>query len=108
MTQDRRIHSRIKTRLPARVVCGGESVEGVIENVGQGGVFFATEVLEVLLDDGSEVEVEFEAWRGEERVQLRLPSTLLRTERYFDGTAVVRAFAIRFHEPIDVESLRFE
>ncbi|MCE9636616.1 MAG: PilZ domain-containing protein [Planctomycetes bacterium] len=108
MSQDRRIHSRIRTRLPARLVRGAESVEGVVENVGQGGVFFATETLEVALDDGTDVEVEFEAWRGEQRVQLRLPSTILRAERYFDGTVVVRAFAIRFQEPIDISTYRFE
>ena len=107
MGQERRIHARVKTRVPARLVRGAEQVDGVIENVGEGGVFFATEILEVPLDDGSDVKVEFEAARGGAPAQMSVPGTVLRSERYFDGTAVVRAFAIRFHAPLDVAALTF-
>ena len=108
MGQERRIHSRVKTRVPARVARGGDSVEGVLENVGEGGVFFATEVLEVPLDDGSDVDVEFDALQSGTPVHMKIPGTVLRSERYFDGTAVVRAFAIRFHASIDVTTLSFD
>jgi hypothetical protein len=96
MSRERRIHSRVRTKIRAVVHHGAEAVEGVLENVGEGGVFFATEILEVLIDDGAEVTVEFGGKRGEAPVQLRVPGTVLRTERYFDGQAVVRAFAIKF------------
>jgi hypothetical protein len=36
-----------------------------------------------------------------------VPGTILRAERYFDGAAVVRAFAIRFHQPIELAGLSF-
>lgn len=105
MSQDRRIHSRVKTRVPARLLRGGDVVEGVIENIGEGGVFFATEILELPMDDGAEVTVEFRAVRDGTQQTVQLAGTVLRTERYFDGTAVVRAFAIRFDEPLDVTTL---
>jgi hypothetical protein len=105
MSQDRRIHSRLKTRAPARLLRAGDVVEGVIENIGEGGVFFATEILELPVDDGAEVTVEFRASRGGPAETVQLAGTVLRTERYFDGTAVVRAFAIRFDDPIDVTTL---
>lgn len=105
MSQERRIHTRTKTRVPARLVRGPDTVEGVIENIGEGGVFFATEVLEVALDDASEVSVDFEATYEGKPTSMRIPGTVLRSERYFDGTAVVRAFAIRFRDSLDVTKL---
>lgn len=110
MSRERRIHARVRTRIHAclRFPASGEVVEGVIENVGEGGVFFATEVLEVLVDDGAEVIVEFEGTRAGALVPFRVPSTVLRTERYFDGAAVVRAFAIRFVESQALGDVTFE
>lgn len=105
MSRDRRIHSRHRTHLPARVLHHGEALEGAIENVGEGGVFFATEVLEQPVDEGSDVEVELDGVRDGQPVHLRVPGTVLRTERYFDGASVVRSFAIRFREPIDLAGL---
>jgi PilZ domain-containing protein len=107
MSQDRRIHSRVSTHVPARVVVGGETLEGAVENLGEGGVFFATQVLEQPVDEGSAVEVEIEGIREGSAVLLRLPGRVLRAERYFDGTAVVRAFAIRFDRQIELAGLTF-
>lgn len=110
MSADRRIHARVTTRIPGRLVRGGDVIDGVVENVGQGGVFFATEVLEVPVDDGAEVVVEFTARRdaAPDPERLRLAGTVLRSERYFDGTAVVRAFAVRFAAPLDLAGLAFD
>jgi hypothetical protein len=107
MSQDRRIHSRLATHVPARVLHGGECLEGTVENVGEGGVFFATEILEQPVDEGSDVDVEIQGFRDGQPVALKIPGTVLRTERYFDGSAVVRAFAIRFREPIVLAGLSF-
>jgi len=95
---DRRVHPRTKTDVPTSLEHEGQKVDGVIENIGRGGVFFATEELELVVDDGAEVTLRFEA-DGKPCERL---GTVLRTERYFDGTKVVRAFAIRFAEPYEV------
>jgi hypothetical protein len=105
MTSDRRIHSRIRTRIPARVRHGAECVEGFIENLGQGGAFFATDVLEVRIDDGADADVEFEVRRSGAAEPVRRHGTVLRSERYFDGENVVRAFAIRFDAELDLAGL---
>jgi hypothetical protein len=107
MGQERRIHSRLPTHVPARVLHGGECLDGTVENIGEGGVFFATEILEQPVDEGSDVDVEIRGTRDGVPVTLRIPGTILRTERYFDGAAVVRAFAIRFREPIQLAGLSF-
>ena len=105
MTQDRRIHTRVKTHVPARIHRGTEHVEGVIENLGEGGVFFATEVLEMSLDEGAAVDVAFTLDRNGVPEPIRVSGTVLRTERYFDGESVVRAFAIRFDQLLDLTGL---
>lgn len=105
MGAERRVHSRVRTNIRACLVAGENPVEGVIENIGEGGVFFATEMLEVVVDEGAEVTVDFDGRRGGEPVNFRIRGTVLRTERYFDGRAVVRAFAIRFRDLLDLTGL---
>lgn len=105
MSQDRRIHARVATKLPARLVRGSEGIDGLVENLGQGGVFFATETLEVPLEDGAHVRVEFEVLRGGAPVRFLEDGTVLRADRYFDGQSVVRSFAIRFDREIDLTGL---
>lgn len=107
MSRERRIHARTKTRLEARLTRDAATVPGVVENVGQGGAFFQTDDLETPLPDGAEIVVAFTARRAGSPVELRLRGTVLRGERYFDGQGVVRAFAIRFAEPLDLPGLEF-
>ena len=109
MTRERRIHARVRAQIRGalRLSTTGELLEGVIENVGDGGVFFATEILEVLVTDGDRAIVEFTGERNGAPVALQIPSTILRTERYFDGQRVVRAFAIQFQESHDFTDVTF-
>ncbi len=107
-SHDRRIHARTKARITARLSQGREAVEGVIENIGEGGVFFATEELEVIVDEASPVALEFTGRHGSEPTTLRRTGRVLRTERYFDGQNVVRAFAVRFDEDLDLTDMHFE
>jgi hypothetical protein len=102
MGEERRIHPRTDSRLEATLRCGDEVVEGVVENVGAGGVFFATENLEVAVDDGSACVIAFTTPAGTEFEQ---PGTVLRGERYFDGSRVIRAFAVKFDGQVEVASL---
>jgi hypothetical protein len=105
MSRERRIHARTKTRLEARLAREGATVAGVVENLGEGGAFFATDDLETPIPDGAEVVVTFAVPRGGAPAELRLEGTVLRSERYFDGRAVVRALAIRFASPLDLAGL---
>ena len=105
MSHERRVHSRRASDLRATLSHEGRSMDGVIENIGEGGVFFATETLEMLLDHGSHVEVRFPCRRDGEESVCELGGTVLRAERYFDGTKVVRAFAIKFDELFDLSGI---
>ena len=101
MSRERRIHPRTDTRLEAKLRCPDSLVSGIVENVGAGGVFFATEDLETSVEDGGACIVEFEA----PSKSVRQDGTVLRSERYFDGSKVIRAFAIKFDAQLDVASL---
>lgn len=107
MSRERRVHPRMKASIPARLTSGGDSLEGVIENIGVGGVFFATETLEVVIDEGASVVLHFELPGEGGATPHQVDANVLRTERYFDGTRVVRAFAIKFDDQLalDADSL---
>ena len=107
MSDERRIHPRHETRVSARLTHEDRDAEGVLENVGSGGVFFVTEDLELLVDDGADVTVTFQARRGDTEEEVHCPGQVLRSDRYFDGTHVVRAFAIKFKDLIPLEGLTF-
>ena len=102
MSRERRIHPRTDTRLEATLRCGATAVIGIVENVGAGGVFFATDDLEAVVDDNAACCVEFETPGGS---AVKQDGTVLRGERYFDGSRVIRAFAVKFIEQLDVGSL---
>jgi hypothetical protein len=106
-SKERRIHSRTAARIPARLAQGGQSVEGVIENIGEGGVFFATEELETLLDETAPVTLSFALEAGDGGLEVERQGRVLRAERYFDGVAVVRAFAVKFDRVIELEGVHF-
>ena len=105
---NRRIHSRRKSRISARLSYESRSVEGMVENIGEGGVFFATEDLELAVEEGSEVQLSFPCKKDGVPHVFERQGCVLRTERYFDGEAVVRAFAIKFEEDVPVEGFDFE
>ena len=101
MGSERRIHPRTDTRLEATLSCAAGTIDGLVENVGAGGVFFATENLEVVVEEGGACTVAFSAPSAE----VSQPGQVLRCERYFDGSKVIRAFAIKFDGQLDVASL---
>jgi hypothetical protein len=105
---NRRIHSRRSARFPARLSHGSDAVEGTVENIGEGGVFFATHNLEIDVDEGAPGRVSFHCKRGGQPQELVCAGTILRTERYFDGEAVVRAFAFKFDELLPLDDVTFE
>ena len=70
-----------------------------LELVGAGGVFFATENLEVVIDDGEVCVVAFTTPGG---AAVEQDGSVLRGERYFDGSKVIRAFAVKFDGQLDV------
>jgi hypothetical protein len=101
MSRERRIHPRTDARLDALLRSGDAAVDGVVENVGAGGLFFATENLESAIEDGAACVIEFST----ASVEIKQVGTVLRSERYFDGAKVIRAFAIKFDAQLDVASL---
>ncbi len=100
MTRADRIHPRFDVRLSATVRSGGLAVDGTVENVGAGGVFFVSEHLELVLGEGAAVEVELRPQAPLARVTRA--GEVVRDERYFDGERVVRALAVRFLTPIEL------
>src|SRR5204863_7560466 len=105
---NRRIHSRRKASVAARLTRQVDSVDGTIENIGEGGVFFATEDLELQVEEGSEVVLGFRCRQHGTDTTIQRAGCVLRTERYFDGESVVRAFAIKFDEVMSLDGLDFE
>src|SRR5437762_2373613 len=93
---NRRIHSRRTVRLPARLAHESDSIDGIVENIGEGGVFFATENLEMLLEEGASATLSFRCKKSGAEVRLERVGCILRTERHFDGERVLRTYAIRF------------
>ena len=108
ISQDnRRTHSRRGASIEARLSHDSESVEGTVENIGEGGVFFATTNLELCVDEGSAVSISFVVAKDGSSVTIERTGSILRAERYFDGAGVVRAFAIKFDELISLDGLDF-
>jgi hypothetical protein len=105
---NRRIHSRRSVHVPARLSHGTDAVEGTIENIGEGGIFFATHNLEIDVDEGAVGTISFRWVRNGTAESVERTGTILRTERYFDGEAVVRAFAMKFDELIPTDGVDFE
>lgn len=104
---ERRVHPRTRTSVPGELRKGEKVLDGVVENIGRGGVFFATEVLEVVIEEGDAVTLCFDAPKAGATMPLELASSVLRAERYFDGERVVRAFAVRFDQELDLEEFDF-
>lgn len=105
---NRRIHSRRSASLPGRLAHGSDAVDGTIENIGEGGIFFATHNLEIDVDEGAAAVISFRWVRSGTAETVERTGTILRTERYFDGEAVVRAFAMKFDELLALDGVEFK
>ncbi len=105
---NRRTHGRRSVRVRAQLAFGTDMIEGTIENIGEGGVFFATQILDADLDDGSTTTMLFRCLRNGVEEIVERTATILRAERYFDGEVVVRAFAMRFDQSFELGGVEFE
>ncbi|MEN8150523.1 MAG: PilZ domain-containing protein [Planctomycetota bacterium] len=94
--QNQRQHPRIRTDIPAVVEIAGRTVEGIVENLGKGGAFFATESLEEAIEAGGAVRLRYrDPETDADRVRA---GSVLRIERYFHEGGLYRALAIRFED----------
>lgn len=104
---NRRIHGRQVVSIPGSVARGSQESFGKIENLGSGGAFFSTTDLELSLDDGDTVTVTFDVLRRGARETVQKSGTVLRSERFFDGSSVVRALAVKFDELLVLDGIDF-
>jgi hypothetical protein len=93
--ENQRRHVRRTSRLPATLSLAWGEIPGTIENIGAGGVFFVTDVLEGSVQIGDLGTLRFSSPDGVERGH---PADVLRVERYFHEGDLFRAFALRFQD----------
>ena len=94
--ENERRHPRTRTDISAVVEFAGRAVEGIVENLGKGGAFFATDSLEEAVESGGAVTLRYrDPETGAERVHT---GSVLRIERYFHEGGLYRALAIRFDD----------
>ena len=99
-SDERRAHERAVTQLPVRIEnADGAVLEGVIENIGEYGVFVSTADLESSLESGARVTLRFELPGGGE---VERSGEVLRLDQEFSGGDIRRSFAVKFDEAIDV------
>jgi hypothetical protein len=94
--RNQRRYDRRDAKIPASLEFEWGSLEGTIENIAEGGIFFVTETLEGAVIEGDRLNVRFSDDRGSTR---SLGGAILRVERYFHDGDLYRAFAVRFDEP---------
>ena len=81
----------------------GEEVHGTIENLSMGGAFFVCDFPDAPVKEGEVLKIEIPYRLEESGVEagtLRCPGSILRIEEYGAGAGVMRAFALRFTEPV--------
>ena len=93
-----RRYPRKTTRIEARVVLDRVELDGRIENIGEGGVFFVTDTLEGVVTEGDRAEIRFTP-EGSDR-ETRVRGEVLRVERDFHEGEILRTLAIRFERPL--------
>jgi len=82
---------------------GGVEVHGTIENLSAGGAFFVCDFPDAPVSEGEHVSLEIPYRLEESGVEagiLRCGGQVLRIEEYGSGAGVMRAFAIKFEEPV--------
>ena len=81
----------------------GAEIHGTIENLSMGGAFFVCDFPDQVVKDGETLNIEIPYRLEESGVEagtLRCPGFILRIEEYGAGAGVMRAFALRFAEPV--------
>ena len=81
----------------------GSEIHGTIENLSNGGAFFVCDFPDAPVRDGETVSLEIPYRLEESGVEagtLRCQGAVLRIEEYGSGAGVMRAFALRFVEPV--------
>jgi hypothetical protein len=82
---------------------GGVEIHGTIENLSTGGAFFVCDFPDAPARDGERLVLEIPYRLEESGVEagtLRCGGRILRIEEYGSGAGVMRAFAVRFEEPV--------
>jgi hypothetical protein len=98
-SDERRAHERAVTQLPVEIEnSAGRVLEGVIENIGEYGVFVSTGDLESSLESGARVILRFQLPSGE---AVERAGEVLRLDQEFSGGDIRRSFAVKFDEAID-------
>ena len=86
----------------------GAEIHGSIENLSAGGAFFVCDFPDAPVLDGEVVSLEIPYRLEESGVEagtLRCQGGVLRIEEYGSGAGVMRAFALRFEEPVRIFGL---
>jgi hypothetical protein len=86
----------------------GAEIHGTIENLSSGGAFFVCDFPDAPVKDGESVKIEIPYRLEESGVEagiLRCGGHVLRIEEYGSGAGVMRAFAVRFGEPVRIFGL---
>ena len=96
-TEDLRRYPRSTVRTPGRLIFEWGELEGDIENVGEGGLYFVTDTWEGPVAVGDSLTAVFLTPDSAEAH--RRTAEVLRVERYFHEGELFRSFAIRFAEP---------
>jgi len=81
----------------------GSEVHGTIENLSNGGAFFVCDFPDAPVKEQEPVIIEIRYRLEESGVEagtLRCGGQVLRIEEYGSGAGVMRAFAIKFEEPV--------
>ena len=96
VTEDLRRFPRSSVRIPGRLIFDWGELEGNVENIGQGGMYFVTDTWEGPVAVGDAMTAIFA--HPEESAEQRRLAEVLRVERYFHDGELYRSFAIRFQE----------
>lgn len=93
--EDLRRFPRALIRTPGRLVFEWGELEGTVENLGEGGLYFVTDTWEGPVAVGDAVTTVFR-W-PEDAGEQRRTAEVLRVERYFHEGELFRSFAVRFN-----------
>ena len=94
VTEDQRRSRRTSVRTPASLIFEWGELEGNVENIGEGGLYFVTDTWEGPVAVGDSMTAVF-SLPDQPEEQRRL-AEVLRVERYFHDGELFRSFAVRF------------
>ena len=96
--EDLRRFERHSIRTAARLIFDWGELEGNVENIGEGGLYFVTDTWEGPVAVNDALTAVFTLPDASE--EQRKTAEVLRVERYFHEGELFRSFAIRFSEPL--------